>query len=169
MSCTAWPRQNALYDGLSIFLHVVNHRLCNAAPPRQPIRGEGLVHVAIAERRRVLALLVRAHVVDPLEHRLAECAVVVEVVADPTVDHRVHRNGRFQSRVRIDDAHQREPAGIGDAGDADTAVVALDVLDQPRSCRTCQWSDRPSAIQLAAHEQRHHVVAFAVEAAAPSW
>src|SRR5271156_6023527 len=62
---------------------------------------------------------------------LAEGAVVEEIVAEPDVDHGGLRRDGFHGGVRIDARGLCEEAGIGDAEDADAAIVVGNVFDEP--------------------------------------
>src|SRR3984957_5279601 len=62
---------------------------------------------------------------------LAEGAIMEPVVSAPAVDHRVHRDGVLESRVRMDKAHQGRESVVGDADDADFTVALWHVFYKP--------------------------------------
>ena len=63
--------------------------------------------------------------------RLAERALMKEVVAEPGVRRRRLRRDRLESGVRVDARESREPAAIRNAEHADLAVVVRQLLHQP--------------------------------------
>jgi hypothetical protein len=109
--------------------------LIEAALPAQLADRAGaqvqIVVVGDAGPPLVLVLAAGLLLVDVRDVDLPERAVVEPVVAEPAVDHRVHRHRDLERRVRIDQRHQRREAVVRDAEDADPAVGLGDVLHQP--------------------------------------
>ena len=91
----------------------------------------------------------------------------VEVVPEPGVDHGVYRDGGLQRRVRVEERHQGQQAVVGSPGDADAAVVPLDVLHQPLD-RVPGVGDLVDAafVERPAQRHGHGVPAPGAEAAA---
>ena len=140
-----------------------------AAPelPRRPRLHERVVVVEVARPPLLLRLAGRLLIVEIRHPELAEGAVVEPVVAHPAVDHRVHRHGHLERRVRIHERHQRQESVVRDAEDADLAVRFRDVLHEP--------VDRVVRVRRVVHRRRvlrpvhgavHHVVALGAVLAA---
>jgi len=86
---------------------------------------------------------------------------VVPVIADPGVDHGVHRNSRLECRMRIEQRHEREEPVVRNAGDADAAVVIGHVLHQPvDGVPGVGRMIDAAAVERASERQIHDVVAF---------
>ena len=89
--------------------------------------------VGVVPREAELLELLRALELERVLERVAqpEGPVVVEVVAEPHVGRRGLRRDRPERGVRLEGAHDRGPALVGDAEHPDPAVVAGQVLHQP--------------------------------------
>ena len=61
----------------------------------------------------------------------AEGAVVVKIIAQEHVGGRGLLGNSFERGMRLEHAHHREPATVGDAQEADAAVVVRNVFDEP--------------------------------------
>ena len=79
----------------------------------------------------VTGVLTGCLAVDVLKHDRSEGTVTVKVIADPRVDHGVHRDGGFEGRMRLEERHQGKQTVVGNAGDADAPIVAGHILDEP--------------------------------------
>src|SRR5262249_46500130 len=59
---------------------------------------------------------------------LAKCTVVKPVVTHPAVDHRVHRDGYLQRRMRIYQRHQGEETVVGNSQYANLPIAFRNVF-----------------------------------------
>ena len=98
------------------------------AAAKEPAFKKSGVLVGIAEGR-IFASLHAEDVVVAVG--LAEGAVVEKVVAEPDVGHGGLRGDGADGGMGIDAGFGSEEAGVGNAHDADAAVVAGDVFEEP--------------------------------------
>jgi hypothetical protein len=126
-----------------------------------------LVIVEVGAPPLLLVLPVRLLLVDVGHALLAEGTVVEPVVPGPSVHHGIHRHRDLQSRMGIDQGHQRQETVVGDAEDPDLPVALRDVLHQPVDGvpGIGRVVDR-RRIQRAAQRAIHHVIALRVVLAA---
>jgi len=139
--------------------------LLEAPAPAQLAGRPGLqehVVVVVVRHPPLRRRVARRFLVEEIRHHLLpEGAVVEPVVPNPAVHHRVHRHGRLQRRVRVEERHQREEAVVRDAEDADTPVALGHVLHEPvdRVPRVGRVV-HTGGVQRPAQRAVHHVVAF---------
>ena len=90
-----------------------------------------VVCVVASENEAGLALrpLHPSRIFEPVGQ--TEGAVMEEIVAHPHISRRRLGRHGFQGRMRFEGGHNRGPAVIGNAEDADPAVVPGNVFDQP--------------------------------------
>jgi len=70
-------------------------------------------------------------IVDVAHALLPKGAEMKPVVAHPAIDHRIHRHGNLQCRMRIDQRHQRQKAVVGDSENTDAPIALRDIFHEP--------------------------------------
>ena len=118
------------------------------------VDGQAVPVLAVIHRGPIFGGFEAEHVVVTVA--LAEGAVVEEIVADPDVDHgRLRRDG-FDGGVGIDARHHGEKAVVTGADNADAAVVAGHVFEEPGDGVVCVGAFVDGGGIAVIGERAHH-------------
>ena len=103
----------------------------------------------------------RLLLVDVRHALFTKGAVVEPVIASPAINHGIHRHRDSESRMRVNQSHQRQEPVIRNAQDADLAVALGNVFHQPvdRVVGVRSVVNR-SGVERSVQRTRHDVVAL---------